>query len=291
MPAASTPAAPPDSTVVTGRAAALAAVITSPAESMISTGQVMPSSRRWQLESAQVLLHHRADERGDHGGHRPLVLARLGPDVGGAGHGGARHRGAQRGGHRPFVVGVGVGVQQTDRDPVGRRGGDARDQRVHRLAVERDEHVAPCVDAFSQLEGQAGVHDGGGRAKAQVVPVVLDAGLASQAEHVGESLGGDQRDGPTGPLQDHVGGERRPVHEAADGARGDPGFGEHGTDSLQDAAARVVRGGQHLPDPQATPPVGEHDIGERAADVDTEEVRAGGAVRVVAHDARSATTG
>ena len=44
IPAAMTPAAPPDSTVSTGWRAARAADITPPLDSMISTGQVMPSS-------------------------------------------------------------------------------------------------------------------------------------------------------------------------------------------------------------------------------------------------------
>jgi hypothetical protein len=44
IPAAATPAAPPDSTVATGRRAAAEADITPPLDSMISTGQRIPIS-------------------------------------------------------------------------------------------------------------------------------------------------------------------------------------------------------------------------------------------------------
>src|SRR5262249_42869458 len=50
---ASTPAAPPDSTVATGSEAARAAVITSPAESITWTSHVMPMVRRRTASSSR----------------------------------------------------------------------------------------------------------------------------------------------------------------------------------------------------------------------------------------------
>ncbi len=73
-------------------------------------------------------------------------------------------------------------------------------------------------------------------------------------------------------MHDDVGCERRPVHETRDGTSIDAGAVEHVTDPLDDPAARIVRSREDLSDGDTARAVGQDNVGERTADVDTDEV-------------------
>ena len=104
----------------------------------------------------------------------------------------------------------------------------------------------------------------------QVVAILLDARGASEPQEIGESLGGHERDRRAGPLQDDVGGQGRPVHEAGDVGGVDARVVEHLRHTTEDAVDRVRRRGGDLGGVHRARAVGEDEVGERAADVGRE---------------------
>ena len=55
----------------------------------------------------------------------------------------------------------------------------------------------------------------------QVVALTVDPGLPAEAQHVAEPGGRHERDPGATALQDHVGGQRRAVHEPGHALAGD----------------------------------------------------------------------
>ena len=147
-PAAVTPAAPPDSSVRTGRRAA-------------KRRRHHPAARVHDLERAtdaelgelrfqpgEVAGHDGSDIRAHHGGHRALVLAHLGPDLGRRHHERVGERGTQRARNRALVLGIRVGVEQADGH--GRRVATRRRGRATSAASSADSARSTLPSAFTR---------------------------------------------------------------------------------------------------------------------------------------------
>ena len=170
--------------------------------------------------------------------------------------------------------GVHVGVQQADRDRLDTLRDQLADDPPRAVLVERLAHRAVGQQPFAHLAAQVSRHEGRRRIDEQVVHVV--ATLVANLERVPEALGGEERRARALALDERVGGERRAVHDRADGARGSPRLLEERRDALLDRVRRVFRRGENLAHARgARRLVDHHEIGEGAADVDPEPRRHG----------------
>ena len=218
-------------------------------------------------QAVQVSRQQGGQGRVHLGGRRPLVLAE-GPDhlvrqrdvdVGKA----PRERLPQP----ALVLGVPVGVQQHHRHRLGPGALDLVAEVLGRRRVQLPQRPAR-PDPLGRAEAQLRGDEGGRMGRAQ--PVEVRPGLPSQLDHVGETLGGDQRRAGALPLQKGVGGHRHAVGERLDvtGAPVPPLQG--GADRCHHALRLVVRRGRRLGGVQ--PAVGGDDrVGEGAADIDPEQ--------------------
>ena len=110
---------------------------------------------------------------------------------------------------RCSCCGVGVGVQEADRDcaDTGRRR-SALGHAARAVASSGVQHVALEVHALSDLEGEAARHEAG---RLVVRDVVHHRAVgAAELVHVAEPLGRDQRRRRAGARQQRVEGERVP---------------------------------------------------------------------------------
>ena len=148
------------------------------------------------------------------------------------------------------------------------------------------QHAAIGLHAFGNLERELRVDRRCRGGEEEVVPVVLHPSLPAQTEEIGESLGDDERERAALLFEDHVGGERRAVDDPRHVARCHARAAQYMPDALDDSDARVVGRGRHLVDVEVAVGVGEHDVGERAADVDADEPAR--ARSLVAHSSDSA---
>ena len=135
----STPAASPDSSVITGRSATMAGVATPPFEAITRRSALQPGVAQRTFEAADVAAHLRSDERAQRRGGEPLELAELRRD--------RRRRRDEHPGQfafagsalRAFLVRrIEVGEQEADRDRFDPCSAfEARRGREHAGFVER----------------------------------------------------------------------------------------------------------------------------------------------------------
>ena len=148
-----------------GERGGAAAVITPPADSMTCTSQVMPRSCRRDPERVEVAGHHRPDERGHHGRHRPLVLAHLRPHLGRARRrtrpGNARLQRASATACSCVGVGRTRAAGTPPRLPV-RRAATCADDLLDRGIAQRHEHGCPTHRSARAPRTSAAGSTGGG---------------------------------------------------------------------------------------------------------------------------------
>ena len=121
------------------------------------------------------------------------------------------------------------------------------------------------VDALRHGEPEGARHQRLRLLDGEVILVV--AALGRDIERVAKAVGGDQRGARAAPLDDRVGGERRAVDERVDVGEMQARVAEHQARALQHALLGPLRRGEHFPGEPFGVPV-EHDVGERAADID-----------------------
>ena len=171
---------------------------------------------------------------------------------------------------KALVLGEGIGVQQRDRHRLRTRVCDPLEQSARARAIERLQRTIgrhPLGHAEAKLRR----HERRRRRLAQAVEV--RAGLAAELDDVGEPLRGEQRCTRSAPLKQGVrrhghtvrealhvlsARSRRPQHELAGLQHGDRLLGRRGED-LRAVHRAVIRN--------------EHRVGERSADVDSQEHR------------------
>ena len=171
-------------------------------------------------ETFEIAFDDRRERGVDHRGREALVLAVFGIDLGRERHARAGQRRAQRFGDAPFVLVVGVRMQQAD----GHRGDVASRQLgaglLERCLVERHEHVSAIVQAFADGEAIFAFDQ---RMRALHEEVVhLAAALAPDLDDVAESVGRHHRDArqlQADLAEQRVRGDRRRMREKLDRRR------------------------------------------------------------------------
>ena len=222
-----------------------------------------------------VVAHPRPDEGVHGGGGEPLELPELGRHGHRRGHEAVGMRFAHDGRGPLLVGGIDPGEEKAHRDRLHAFVPESAGGASHRLLVERDEDLAGRRrDPLRHREAVPAAHEGSVLPR-DLLPngVVLGSLVAADVDDVAVALAGDHpgagavmgedrvgRDGgAVKQVSDLVGGDRLPLAELAYRA-------EH-------AARRIVGGGRHLVDPDVVRlGVGEHHVGERPADVDSDEL-------------------
>ena len=167
---------------------------------------------------------------------------------------------------------IGVRMHQADRDGLDPFRQQAVDGGLGVGARKGHLHMAARIDAFLHRDPQAALDQHRRLGPGQVV----EARHAQVADfqHVAEAGGGDQPGPRALQFQDGVGRHRGAVQDLGDVVAQDAGFGQHRADALDNGAGVVVDRGRHLPGDDGTVVGQEHDVGEGAADVDAETIRA-----------------
>ena len=163
---------------------------------------------------------------------------------------------------------VGVRVEEADRNGLHAGGQEGVDRAGRLRLVERAHDLAPVVDALAHLQPPVAGNERRGLLPGEVVEA--RHAQAADLEDVAEALGGEEARAGALPLQDRVGGDRGAVDDLADHRRVEPLLREEPADALHDATAQVVRRRRDLRREDAALLGEEHDIGERAADIDAD---------------------
>ena len=265
-PAPTAPPAGPESTLQAPARAASAAGATPP-DDLITSGSGRPRSARGLGEPPQVAAEQGRQVGVDDGGRAALVLAKLrqhlvrGRDVE------ARELGAQALGDRALVRGVEVGEQQADGHRLGVAGPREGRHPIQLSLRERLDH-ALGAGALPGREAELVGHQRGRLRRAE--PIEVGAVLASDLEQVGEALGGDQGRARAALLEQGIGAHGHAVGERLDLVRAGARPLQRRLDRGEHPPRLVVRGGRRLRRVQGAP-VEEHGVGERPADVDSEQ--------------------
>ena len=173
-----------------------------------------------------------------------------------------------------LVAGIGVRVQEDD--------GDGRHAAVHQPArlrrhgarVELARHRAVGAHTLGDLQPPVAGHERLRLGDVQVVQ--LELSLAADLQRVGEACGGEQPGDRAPALDERVGEQRGGVDDPGEVARRQAVLTQEPLDARGDGPGRVVVGGQDLAvELPAAGLVVDDDVGEGAADVDSERVAHG----------------
>ena len=176
-------------------------------------------------------------------------------------------------GRAQLVGRVAVRVQEADRD--GLHSGVAKDARgrVHFGFVQRHEHGAVGEYALGHPEPQLPRDERRRKADVEAEDRVLD--LAPHLQDVAEAAGGDEPGARALSLQDDVGDERGGVVDVVGSGQVARMTLRKPIDALEHADVGPCAGGQALLDGDlAARRVQQHEVRERAPDVDAQTIRA-----------------
>ena len=222
-------------------------------------------------QTVDVALHQRLDI--GVGGRRrgALILPQLGLHVAGQRDRDLWMRIDKDVARQPLVGRVFVSMKETDGDRL-----DARRRQVgrfpaHLIEIERHHHVAVAVQALVDFAAQGARRQGLGKFQKQVVDVV--ALLDSHLQDVAEPPGRQQGQLGAAALDDGVGDKGRAVDQVRDVGCAQTGAGEKVVQSLQRAKRGIIRRRQALVNADlGGVRVVEHEIGERAANIEADAI-------------------
>ena len=206
----------------------------------------------------------------DHRGRGALVLLDLGKHVEA---GATREAGRELFddfGHEAFVGRIGIRVDEADRDCVDSFIEQPPDRPPCVVAGERAHDLARGVHALVDHHPQVALHE-----RRRLLPgeiVEPRHPQVAKLQHVAKALARDEPHPRAGKLEDRVRRHRGAVHDLGDLARRRPVLCEHRFQPLDDGERVVLdaRGDLHRDDVPAV--VEQHDVGERAADVDPDAI-------------------
>ena len=221
------------------------------------------------VQRGDVGAHHRLHISVDHRGAGARIFLDLRQDLMADRDRNVRQRHAQTIRDGTLVRRIGVAVQQADRDALHLFRAQHLDRRIDAGEIERDRDAAVRAQLFGHLQPQAALHQ---RARLGPADVVQHRhAQVADLQDVAEATRRDQRRASALALQHRVRPDRRTVQHIGD-ARA---VGEQLVQAGDDALAIVVRRRGDLARRDA-PIVGDrHQIGERAADIDTDSHRHG----------------
>ncbi len=232
------------------------------------------------FEAGEVALQGGADIGIHDRGADAVVFLDLGEDLAGEADIDAGEGDADGLGHGAFVGSVAPGVEGADGDGFDLFGFQGCDGGGERGGVEGDFDAAVGADAFAHAEAEvAGDELDRGRL-AEVVAVVLEA--FAHFDDVAVAFGGEQADFRALVFEEGVGGHCGAVDDAAGGGEhggaGDgEGFGE-AVEAFHDADGLVGGGGGGFGQGDVACFVDGDEVGEGAADVDSDGVHYFGSV-------------
>ena len=230
---------------------------------------------QFALQLRDVAAHQRLHVGVGAGGVAALVLPQLGHHVG---RNGDRDVGECRADDcrgLPFVCWIAVGVQEADGDRLDPFGYQALRHRTHLVRLERGQHVAVAVEALRHLQAMAARNQRVGEAEKKVVDVV--ALLGAHFQDVAEAACGDEAEARAGALDQGVGDEGGAMDHVADVGQREPSGVQQFAEALESADRGIVRRGQALVEPDLVAlRIQQDEIGESAADVETDTVAGGG---------------
>lgn len=223
------------------------------------------------LEAPGIAGHCRADIGGQQRGRRALIFLEFGPDFGGEAEIGLRRNAGRDLADPALMFRIGVAVQQAYCDRLGAPI-DEHSQRAFGAGfVERPDRIPARVHPLAHLGDHRAGQERGRRSVGEVEAIGADRVLLADMEQVAKAARGDQAQPRAFPLEHEIGRQRGGVDEAGD-LRRIAGCGvEALADGGQHSADRIVGRGQRLDVVDRTQRVGEHEIGEGAADIDADE--------------------
>ena len=213
----------------------------------------------------QIAGHQRLNIGVGAGGREALVFAQFRADVARQRDPQARQAGRQDLPRAPLVRGVGITVQEADRDTLDLVGAEPLGQPFDGRLVQRQAHAALGVHALGHGVAQLARHQRLGLLDEDVV--LLEAVLLRHLDRIAKAASRDQRRDGTLPFDDGIGRQRRAVDDQADLGRFHAGQVEGALHAVQHAVLRRRLGRQHL-DRKACLGGFQHHIGEGAADID-----------------------
>ncbi|SFO25089.1 hypothetical protein SAMN05216207_103942 [Pseudonocardia ammonioxydans] len=175
-----------------------------------------------------------------------------------------------------LVFRVGIGVREADGDRLDPAVDQAGHGAAQRLLVEFLVDLAGRGHALLHHDPTVPRDEGVGRNVLVIVEVLAAADSPSHLEDVPQSCRGHQTGARTAAGEHRVGGDRRPVHDQVHrcqelGLTHPLGLGELGQPG-EDTGRRIGRDRGSLVLPPVSGVVGEQEVGEGAADVDTDGV-------------------
>ena len=174
-------------------------------------GTVEPRGHERLRQPLQVAGHQRLDIGVGARGRKAFVLAHLRADIRGQRHRKLRAFVRENRADAPLVVRVGVPVNEPHGDGLDPVLIQNRQQRAHRILVERHQHAPVPVHALGDGQTHAALHKGLRPVDADVV--LLEAVLARHFEGVAMSRCDDQSRARPSALDDRVGRQRGPVDD------------------------------------------------------------------------------
>ena len=215
-------------------------------------------------EPVDVAGHHRLHVCGERGGRGTLVFAELPGHVVRAGHRERRSDLANDACDHPFVVRIGVGMQETEsRRLVAPFREHPPDQADDRGPIRALDDRAVGRDALIDLDDVPAAHDRFGLGVSKVVDRVLVVPLEQQ--HVPDALRDEEADRGALAFEDRIGRHRRSVDELLDRSRVEAGR----VDRLHGPLIGIRRRARHLRRAHGLP-VDDHQVGERSAYLDAD---------------------
>jgi hypothetical protein len=169
--------------------------------------------------------------------------------------------------------GIGIGVEEADRDALAARRAQRGDGGAQRVLVQRAQHRAVGRHAFRHFHAQLARHQRLGAARKQVID--MRAALAADLQQVAEAFGRDQPRARELALQQRVGRDRRAEADEAHLRRVALRQRQDLADALHRRAVGILgRGGELVAQAFARPRVHQEHVGEGAPDIETDPDRA-----------------
>ncbi len=217
------------------------------------------------LQLLEVVSDHRAQAGVHDGGRGALILAKLWKNL--AGEGDRKVEGRRQVFTDPlFVRRVGVGEEEADSDRFDTLPGDLRGDPFHRRLVQLRDDPPLVVEPLGDLEPQVAGDD---RLRAAHLKVVeRGTVLTPDLDDIAEPLRGEKRGGSPPAFEQRVGRHGRAVNDPLDSPEVEPRLGLERAQPRPDPVGQPPERGGGLEENQAPlPGIEEHDVGERAADV------------------------
>ena len=162
-------------------------------------------------------------------------------------------------------------MQEANRDGLDAVIDEAAQRGPHRVEIDRYDDAARSVDAFRDFAAVAARHQRLGEFEEKIVDIVTL--LGPHLETVAKPLGGQKPDRNAAALNDGVRHEGGAVDDLVDLIERDAGLAGQFAEAVERGERGIVRRRQALVERDAAAlAVIEHEVGERAADIEADAI-------------------